>query len=79
MNRIRMAIMAFVLCTMFVFTSGCATLLLLGIGGAGGYLIKKGEGKDRKSSAPVEQVDGNQVASVQDENESALQIRRTER
>ncbi len=40
MNAIRMTIMAVILCTMFVFTSGCAALLLLGIGGAGGYLIQ---------------------------------------
>ena len=79
MNRIRMTIMAFVLCTMFVFTSGCAALLLLGIGGAGGYLIKKGE--DRKSSVPVEQVDRNQVAGAQDndQKELALRIGGTER
>jgi len=57
MKRIRCAIMVVFLCAMLLFSSGCAALLLLGIGGAGGYLIKKGEGEDRKRSSLEEQVD----------------------
>lgn len=44
-----------------LFTSGCGALLLLGVGGAGGYMIKKGEeteqqerSDDMKSFSPQE-------------------------
>ncbi len=47
MKRMRHAVMAILLVVSLLCTSGCAALLLLGVGGAGGYLIKKGEGKDR--------------------------------
>ncbi len=53
MGRMRQAVMAILLVVSLLCNSGCAALLLLGVGGAGGYLIKKGEGKDRKSSSSI--------------------------
>ena len=68
MNRIRFALVTASLCTLLLFSSGCAALLLLGIGGAGGYLIKKGEGEDRRSSAPEESTEPTHATNVQETN-----------
>jgi len=57
MSRIRQAVIATLLAVSLCSTSGCAALLLLGVGGAGGYLIKKGEGEDRKGSSYIKEVD----------------------
>ena len=68
MKRIRFAVMLASLCSILIFSSGCAALFLLGIGGAGGYLIKKGEGEDRRSNSLVEPADRNHASSIEDEN-----------
>ncbi len=67
MKTIRRAVMVVSLCAMLLFSSGCAALLLLGIGGAGGYFIKKGEGKDRKRGSLEEQGDKKTVYNVKDD------------
>ena len=68
MTRIRQAVMAILLVVSLFCTSGCAALLLLGVGGAGGYLIKKGEGDDRKSSSSIEEVDRKHASKTKGES-----------
>jgi len=74
MSRIRQAVMAILLVVSLFCTSGCAALLLLGVGGAGGYLIKKGEGKDRKSSSSIEEVDRKHASNTKGESGSRLAL-----
>ncbi len=64
MTRIRQTLMALLAAVLLFGTSGCGALLLLGIGGAGGYLIKKGEGEDRRSNSTIEEVDRKHAANA---------------
>lgn len=76
MTRIRQALMALLLVVSLLCTSGCAALLLLGIGGAGGYLIKKGEGADRKNSSSIEEVDRKHASNTSGETRTNLALER---
>ncbi len=74
MSSIREAVMVILLVVSLLCTSGCAALLLLGVGGAGGYLIKKGEGKDRKSSSLTEEVDRKHASNTKGESGRQLAL-----
>jgi len=74
MNRMRQAVMAIMLVVSLLCTSGCAALLLLGVGGAGGYLIKKGEGEDRKNSSSIEEVDRKHASNAKGASGSQLAL-----
>ena len=74
MGRMRQAVMAILLVVSLLCSSGCAALLLLGVGGAGGYLIKKGEGKDRKSSSSIEEVDRKHASNTKGESGRQLAL-----
>ena len=74
MSRIKHAVMAFLLVVSLFCTSGCAALLLLGVGGAGGYLIKKGEGQDRKNSSSIEEVDRKHASNTKAESGTQLAL-----
>ena len=74
MSRIRHAALAILLVVSLLCTSGCAALLLLGVGGAGGYLIKKGEGKDRKNSSSIEEVDRKHASDTKGESGRQLAL-----
>lgn len=47
-----------------LFTSGCGALLLLGVGGAGGYMIKKGEEPEKQEKSDVEFSSTQRLASL---------------
>lgn len=67
MKGFRLAASVMTLCAMLLFSSGCAALLLLGLGGAGGYFIKKGEGSDNKKRSSFEHVDPKHASSTEGE------------
>ncbi len=80
MKRIRHAALVVSLCATLLLSSGCAALLLLGIGGASGYFIKKGEGEDRKRGSLEEQGDKKTVYNADDAGQKlALKIEETSR
>ena len=47
-----------------LFTSGCGALLLLGVGGAGGYMIKKGEDSEKHDTSDVQSSSKQKLASL---------------
>ncbi len=50
--KLRTSIQVLFLAALLLIFSGCASLLLLGAGAAGGYFIKKGEEKNLKTNEP---------------------------
>ena len=47
-------VMMLFLAASLLFSSGCAALLLVGAGGAGGYLIRKGEEAEKEEGSELE-------------------------
>ncbi len=50
--KLRTSIQVLFLAALLLIFSGCASLLLLGAGAAGGYFIKKGEEESLKTKEP---------------------------
>ncbi len=49
----RGALMPFLVASL-LFCSGCGALVLLGAGGAGGYMIRKGEEAEKQESSEIQ-------------------------
>lgn len=47
-----------------LFTSGCGALVLLGAGGAGGYMIRKGEEPEKQDTSEFQSSAKNRLASL---------------
>jgi hypothetical protein len=47
-----------------LFCSGCGALLLLGAGGAGGYMIRKGEKPEKQETSEIQSSAKNRLASL---------------
>lgn len=47
-----------------LFCSGCGALVLMGAGGAGGYMIRKGEEPEKKDTSEIQSSAKNRMASL---------------
>ncbi len=59
----RGALMPFLVASL-LFCSGCGALLLLGAGGAGGYMIRKGEDSEKQETSEFQSSEKNRLASL---------------
>lgn len=59
----RGALMPFLVASL-LFCSGCGALLLMGAGGAGGYMIRKGEEPEKQESSEIQSSAKNRLASL---------------